>query len=419
MMHNISIAIGIKNAKEIFKELAISNDTLDSFFERPTKIKPERKLQELSSFLKSKSYSYRKRFCEALDLNGEKISVELPPEPTSTPATKILTTQQPKPIVKPKPTRRFAPRSDIAVITCFFNPCNFSALIKNYHRFARQLKEQRVPLYTCEAVFDGQDPQISYGNVVHVKTDSVLFIKESLLNIAETIVPEQYTKIIFMDCDFLFSEPDWAWEASYILDEKPVLQCMRNLLDLDEKGMVSRKTHSMAFKIDQGRPGGGWAVHREIFTHLGGLYDKMITGGGDMIHTWGGFFGNIETNKHWTRQYNRHFQKSWKDWCKPVSRYVRGDIGLLQVDVAHLFHGTRENRQYVTRSACVIEVNPDRDLIYNEDGVITWNLETAPKEAVLCMKDYFKNRKEDCSASGDIEIIDPEQINWNDSWLES
>ena len=191
---------------------------------------------------------------------------------------------------------------------------------------------------------------------------------------------------------------------------------MRKIIDLDEDGGALNTTYSIAHQFEGGRPGGGWGVHREIFTNFGGLYDKLINGGGDMVHTWGGFIGKLEGSDFFINDNNSYYRTSIKKWCDPVYRYVRGDIGVIQVDSAHLFHGTRERRQYRLRTACVLSVDPEAHLRYNDDGVICWNDE-APREAIKCMEKYFLGRQEDSSSQGLAYTIDPDTLNWNESWL--
>ena len=425
MDHKITVAIGYKGGGEILTEVSVSDKVLNSYFDNAESLSNQLKLKKLKEYLLAKSYQFRKTFSSTLKL-GEKLSIRTKPESVKNiDSNKSLPKEVSKENLKTtfrisSPQKSFGSRfpacPETAAITCFFNPCDYQAIKNNYHRFARQLSEQMVPLYTCEAVFGDAEPEINYGNVIHVKADHHLFIKENLLNIAEKIVPKRYTKILFIDCDFLFSEPDWAWEASRILDKKPAVQCMRKIIDLDEDGEVSRTMNSIAHKFGGGSPpGGGWGVHREIFTNFGGLYDKLITGGGDMVHTWGGFIGKLEENDFFINYYNSYFRASMKKWFDPVYRYIRGDIGVIQADSAHLFHGTRERRQYRSRTACVLSVDPEAHLRYNDDGVICWNDE-APREAIKCMEKYFLERQEDSSSQGIAYTVDPDTLNWNDSW---
>jgi len=231
--------------------------------------------------------------------------------------------------------------------------------------------------------------------------------KENLLNHCERIVPPRFTKIAFVDCDMLWEHHDWAWEASDRLDHIPAVQCWNYMDDLgpDLKTITRADSASLAQEWcvlgrddpnkrpphGKGRPGGAWAVHRELFTRFDGLYDKMITGGGDAVHTFCGFQGFWDT--WFFKQYNHEFIDDMKRWGEPVHRYVRGQIGVIHCRVKHLFHGTREDRQYAYRSKIVIGVDPAKELIYDEDGTLRWN--TDKLNVVQEMEQYFADRNED------------------------
>lgn len=318
---------------------------------------------------------------------------------------------RPSVVKPPEPPKRriFDPRADIAVITCFFNPCGFKALRRNYDRFARELEKQGAPLYTVEAVAPGSQPSISGRNVIHVESSSSFFVKENLLNLAAALLPDHYRKVAFLDCDFIYGVDDWLWETSYLLDRRDVaaVQLMRYVIDLDPKGAVERVTHSIGHQIRAGRPGGGWATRREIFTHFGGLYDRAISGGGDAVHTFSGFLG--ETDNPFLRRHNPAVVQHMLKWALPVYSYVRGQVTCISADAAHLWHGTRENRRYVQRHRVLLDLDPEKHFAYNPDGVLEWSSE-APEEMVSGMNEMMRLRAEDFDAAGNETPTNPESV---------
>src|SRR5580698_4618293 len=100
----------------------------------------------------------------------------------------------------------------LALITCHFNFVGYNRPRQNLHRFMLQMRSFGYPLYGVEAYLPEQEPftrgwkgwkQIKIGN------DQILFQKEALLNVAETLVPAEYDKIAWVDADIWFENLKW------------------------------------------------------------------------------------------------------------------------------------------------------------------------------------------------------------------
>lgn len=91
----------------------------------------------------------------------------------------------------------------LAVITTFFNPCNYINLKHNYLKFSKKIKD-KCDLFTIELSFDGNF-FINDENVIHINgdKDNILWQKERLLNILLSKLPKDYTNIAWVDCDIL------------------------------------------------------------------------------------------------------------------------------------------------------------------------------------------------------------------------
>ena len=73
---------------------------------------------------------------------------------------------------------------------------------------------------------------------------------------------------------------------------------------------------------------------------------------------------------------------------EPRVDYVPGTI-------RHLWHGDRNDRQYVSRDAilCDFDVDPTRDLMIAENGLLAWT-SAAPAGLRRAVNDYFAARRE-------------------------
>jgi hypothetical protein len=69
-------------------------------------------------------------------------------------------------------------------VTCYFNALGVQSRLTNFEIFAARLKKQKVPLFVIEALFPGQKSSLAhFANVTTVECESVLWQKESLLNL--------------------------------------------------------------------------------------------------------------------------------------------------------------------------------------------------------------------------------------------
>ena len=74
---------------------------------------------------------------------------------------------------------------------------------------------------------------------------------------------------------------------------------------------------------------------------------------------------------------------------------VRGSVGYVPGDVAHLWHGTRQDRRYDERVAGfgAFDFDPADDISADHNGAWRWN---SPKPAMHdYVRDYFSARRED------------------------
>lgn len=291
-----------------------------------------------------------------------------------------------------------ATADDIAAITCFFNPAGFKSLRQNFDKFREGVERTSAPLYVAELTRIGGQPTIQHPNLLHLESDDTIWQKESLLNRVVQQIPKRYTKIAFLDCDLLWPNANFLDIASAKLNKVPAVQLFSEITYLDANGGVDKHYDGMikALKYSSGStstPGGAWAVHRELFTHFGGLYSKLITGGGDSVAAELGFLGR--SNPKWLQAYNPAVQASITDWAAPVNRYCRGQVDFVDQPISHLYHGAVANRGYWSRREVIRNFDPERDVQLTDAGLLTWSANVDPT-IKTGMHQYFVSRQEDC-----------------------
>ena len=91
-----------------------------------------------------------------------------------------------------------------------------------------------------------------------------------------------------------------------------------------------------------------------------------------------------------------HFQKNYEVWARTAFKKVRAQIGLIDNQCLHLFHGERKNKQLFERWNLLrkFRFNPDRDIVIDpENGLLAFTKQAQPK-LVLGIRHYFEKRKD-------------------------
>jgi hypothetical protein len=287
-------------------------------------------------------------------------------------------------------------KQDICIGLAFFSPVNYEVPKRNLLIVLDQLTRSNIPFFTIELLYANQS-NIVPNPTMTVYGKSIIFSKENLWNILETKIPENYNKIVFIDADIKFSDPEWLDKASIALDTYDVIQPMEYVYKdiLPETTVVNMNTgqhHKVIAKsiaentIGQdnlhGHPGYAIGIRRDFFHKIGGIVDYGIIGYGDAMF-WGCF--------HTLSLIGTNFGAK----LVPEYRNLRKQIYNLKTDTTvgyikdiyslHLYHGNAKNRRYGNRDTYV----PNQLKLYkNEYGVLE----------ILADYDliqYWKDRKED------------------------
>ena len=280
---------------------------------------------------------------------------------------------------------------DTAIGFVFFNPSRSKRILMNYFYTINKL--QGLPCYTLELAFEDRPHEIpESSNVFHVRSNSYMFHKERLCRVLETKIPKKYKKIVFMDADLFFTNADWYDKMSAKLNDYDVVQGFEicHWLDLSYKNvMMSRpsavlsesKTYSHEY-----HPGFIWGFRREWFKKVG-FFDWCVSGSGDTLSVVA-WMGKIFDN--WFSCLPLSVKASYEEFqSKPKPRITF----LKDVNVFHLYHGSRVNRQYVDRHRPFNITRDIRSMLkVNNDGVFEWTENLKWNSFFI---DYFNSREDD------------------------
>jgi hypothetical protein len=298
------------------------------------------------------------------------------------------------------------------IVSCYYNPLRFQSRARNFEIFYRRLRDSNVPFLIVECAFGGEHFSLPESkNIIRVRARDVLWQKERLLNLAERLLPPDAKYVIWLDADILFTNRNWIQETVEILQTKmlcqPFARCVRlspgQMRPAADNGECwesfcaiwnndAQKAASEHFDA-HGHTGFAWAARRELFSETG-LYDRAIAGTADhlMAHA---ATGNIDhaciRRAFFSDEIRTHFGR----WGKRFFELVRGEIGYVEGDIHHLWHGELANRRYLerTRELSRLNFNPSKDLTVNPHNIY----EFAPERDDLrgWMRDYFRRRMED------------------------
>lgn len=255
-----------------------------------------------------------------------------------------LLKKSPKPNGPNISPRRLLKPNRLAIITSFYNPCNYTNLKYNYSVFAKHIR-QFGDLFPIELSFDGsffiEDP-----NVIQVTGSShnCLWQKESLLNIRLEKLPSEYTDVAWIDCDIIFTDPLWPKRLFDLLSRYRIVQLFSHGYRLDSTGHKLSRFAGMVSHYPYGTSGFAWAGRREILEQITFL-NTQLAGGADSIMG-ATFMNKLEILDQYDFFVNDEITK---DWIKNTIEIVNGSVGYLNNEITHLYHGSIENRRYQER----------------------------------------------------------------------
>ena len=309
----------------------------------------------------------------------------------------------------------YTPDDELWVVTVYYNPCGYASRRSTYDTFMQTMRTSRINVLTVECAFGEDSFELpTTPDVVKIRSNSLLWQKERLINIGTTYLPASCKYVAWIDCDVVFENRNWAKETCFLLSNKcTVVQLWETCLRLDKGNLVplnQKPVHSFGAvtntdmttlareRYDQhGHTGYAWAMRREIFDAVG-LYEHAVSGSADhfMAHAIYGQYGFCIENalKHDPKQI-RHLKR----WGDAFYKLAQGKLGTVSGTIRHLWHGNHDRRDYFRRMWKITEYgfNPDTDLIARSGHALEWRPEVKTNKAQLVayFAEYFASRSED------------------------
>ncbi len=286
---------------------------------------------------------------------------------------------------------------------------------------ASWLKEPNVRVTLVECAYGARSYELwdlasERVTFVPVRAKTLVWNKESLMNVGIARAPDDARYFGTFDADVIYRQPGWAQAAIDALQLYPVIQPWTTCYDLGPKDELLGMHRSFASVYHAGGPvkpegdkfwkshggpydyphsGYAWAWTRDILDALGGLFD--VGGMGSADHHMalslaaaadfsipGGINGN--------------YRAAVKQWEARATAHVNGKIGFTPCVIEHLFHGIKANRNYVGRWGMFLEhdFDPSTDLKRNSFGVLEFTGNKPRLEQAFDR--YLRERNEDVNS---------------------
>ncbi len=295
-------------------------------------------------------------------------------------------------------------------LTSFFNPKGHKHKADYYRIFKNNIQRQGLKLVTVECAIKGAPFVLKPDDadiLIQVRSDSILWHKERLLNIGFERLPSDCDKIVLADSDIIFLDDDWLQKACDMLENyeciKPFYQAIRLTKKTSNKILRERKYYpsdehyykevelnynfNPEFRFNYS-PVFAWVMRKEIFDGLG-FYDRMVIGSGDTIMT-AAFHNSSSPLKNSSPALDADIIV----WCNKINERMTGRLAHQDGTILHLFHGKKKNRNYYHRNAVLekYDFQPHDDIKLNADKC--WEWATPKKELHQELELYFLSRNE-------------------------
>lgn len=266
---------------------------------------------------------------------------------------------------------KYKTHSEAVIISCFFNPQNSPYRLKAFNTWYESIKHLNHRVIEC-VIGDGE-PQLERNDYISVvRTPSLLWHKESLLNKIIKDLPDDFRYVFWVDADVIFENKNWLVEGVKALQENVIIQPFEYCVHLDRDevkpsfevpwSLLPNQWNNKVWKSfcanyyqdeywedenydNHGHVGFAWGARREILDQMP-LYDRALIGGADHIiaHAAAGQINHSCILKSFTDNL-----EEVAEWSQRFYDLVKGRIGYVPGNLYHIWHGDIEKRQYLKR----------------------------------------------------------------------
>ena len=298
---------------------------------------------------------------------------------------------------------RRPPQETLYVILPYFNFCGFKRRRSLFIDFVKQIQgEKGIRIVVSEAL--GPDPLPNMGTFGHFgfETDSPIWLKENLINMAIRRLPKDWKYMAWIDADITFLNQNWVRDTITELKSYDIVQMFQTCVNLGSKNEALKIDKSFGYMHrDSGtpyvvsarygfwHPGYAWACTRKAWLQMDGLIDWAILGSGDR-HMSLAWIGRVKDSAPGT------IHPAYRAWLEEYECMCKGlEVSYVEGTILHHWHGRLEDRKYRERWDILTKnkFNPMTDIGQTESGLV--QLSNSGRRLEKELLEYFVGRRED------------------------
>lgn len=277
-------------------------------------------------------------------------------------------------------------------VAAFFVPQLATARKDNYMKFRAANKKQGLKLLVVELAFGNRPFQLTNKDadlLIQLRSDTILWHKEALINIGIKQLPQDCDKVVWLDTEIIFTDNSWIAKTADMLEKYKILHLFKTVVFLNKKGNICSRSCTGLFPYLANEdcsyvtnPGLAWGARREVIQKCK-IYDAMVLGGGDNLFLHGLFNGFPDILRFCSNNLLRHY----KEWSNKISDEIKGSFYYLDSEVTHLYHGNIPYMLYHIRDKWYRKYlfDPYEDIERDSNGC--WDLKNRKIEKLA--KKYF------------------------------
>ena len=288
-------------------------------------------------------------------------------------------------------------RNEFWVVTTAYANQRQSQAMANLERFCEGIRSQGVSLLIAELRIGDADiavPDRWADRVMRMRSDTLLWHKERLLNLGIASLPAECKYVAWIDGDILFENDAWVRDTRALLNEFQVAQPFEIACWLPEGDPDSRTGEEMpgfAASVARssnrpwtlanydlhGHPGFAWAARRE-FLDAHRLYDRAIMGMGDLIaaHAFADGKDYLRGRHFSFRQIAPKERPVIAEWGAAVAAATGGRLAATPGRALHLYHPpTAGGTSHLEKQRILFEedFDPLQDIALDAGGCWQWS----------------------------------------------
>ena len=296
-----------------------------------------------------------------------------------------------------------APQDPLYVVLTYFNFCGFKRRQQLFIEFVnRIINTPGIRVVISESLGPDPLPKLPVWHHFTTKTQHPMWIKENLVNLAISKLPDDWKYIAWIDADVTFLNKNWVQDAISELHAYDIIQLFQTAVNLGPQGeslkidkgfgYMHRDSGTPYTKTDRygfWHPGYAWACTRKAFEQMNGLIDWAILGSGDRhmaLALIGRVADSVPGNIH----------PSYKSLLEDYQKACKGlEVSYITGTILHHWHGSFEDRKYRERWAILTKnkFDPRTDISFTDKGVM--RLTRTGLRLAKDLQDYFAGRRED------------------------